>query len=182
MRRRCRVKVQLITQKVMSRWGWRFICTLLVLWSGWSLLTKESHGAASIVVHSVVDRPINFIYVNGYAGNNATAFDGFSVGGGGRAGPYRIEGNTVDIDWLLSVTMVQQEELDYRAEPHSVSLPMPEREEGENEFCVLFLPKSKPVVRWAKNCVIEMDDIVDRYRAVLTREAEWGDDLQGKVT
>lgn len=165
MRRACRIKVERMTRKTRSHKRWWLTCFLLVLWSGWSLLINDRHEAASIVVYSVIDRPINFIYVNGHVGNNASAFDGFSVGGGGSAGPYQIEGDTVKIDWLLSVTMAQQEKQVYRAELHSVSLPMPKREEGENDFCVLFLPKEKPAVRWAKRCAIEMDDIVDRYRA-----------------
>lgn len=145
-----------------SRWRWRYLCILLGLWLGWVLLIQVRHEEAFIVVHSVADRPVNFIYVNGHEGTNAFAFDGFSVGGGDSSGPYRIEGDTVKIDWLLSVTMAQQEAQRYRAEIHSASLPMPKREEGENNFCVLFLPEKKPVARWAKSCAMELDGIIDR--------------------
>lgn len=160
-------KIVLAARDLMPRWNGWLICTLLVCWLGWSLLIKDRHEAAFIIVHSMVDRPINYIYVNGNMGNNASAFDGFSARSGESAGPYRVEGDMVRINWLLSVTMEQQEELAYRPEPHSASLPMPKREEGQNDFCVLFLPDNKPMVLWAKSCAIEMADIVDPYRATL---------------
>ncbi|MCA6963878.1 hypothetical protein LF943_22590, partial [Pectobacterium odoriferum] len=95
---------------------------------------------------------------------NTFAFDGFHAGGGGSAGPYRIDGDTVKIDWLLSATLKQQEEQGFQPEKHTITLPMPKREKGQNGFCVLMLPDNKPMVRWAESCAVEMDSIVDTYR------------------
>ena len=149
---------------LMPRWGRWLSAIVLVLWLGWTFLLQERHGGASIVVHSVIDRPISYVYVNGKMGSNTFAFDGFSVGGGGRAGPYRIDGDTVKIDWLLSTTLDQQEKEGLRPEKHSVTLPMPKREKGQDDFCVLMLPDNTPMVRWANSCPVELKGIVDTYR------------------
>ncbi|MGL5265306.1 MAG: hypothetical protein ACRC9E_03585 [Plesiomonas shigelloides] len=148
----------------MPRWLRWFTAIALVLWLGWVFLVQERHGGASIVVHSVMNRPISYVYVNGKMGSNTFAFDGFNAGGGGSAGPYRIEGNTVKIDWLLSTTLEQLEKEGMKPEKHTITLPMPKREKGQNDFCVLMLPDNTPMVRWAKSCPVEMDSIVDTYR------------------
>ncbi|WP_233983652.1 hypothetical protein [Pectobacterium versatile] len=150
--------------QILPRWGRWVASILLVLWLGWTFLIQEQHGGASIVVHSVIDRPISYVYVNGNMGSNTDAFDGFHAGGGGSAGPYRIEGDKVSIKWELAMTRQQYDELGYRPEIHTVVLPMPKREKGQNGFCVLMLPDNKPTVRWAESCVVEMDSIVDTYR------------------
>ncbi|UDQ75100.1 hypothetical protein LJQ72_16325 [Pectobacterium brasiliense] len=150
--------------QILPRWGRWTASILLVLWLGWTFLIQERHGGASIVVHSVIDRPISYVYVNGNMGSNTDAFDGFHAGGGGSAGPYRIDGDKVNIKWELAMTRKQYDELGYRPEIHSVVLPMPKREKGQNSFCVLMLPDNKPMIRWAESCVVEMDSIVDTYR------------------
>lgn len=149
---------------LMPRWGRWLSAIVLVLWLGWTFLLQERHGGAAIVVMSVIDRPISYVYVNGKMGSNTFAFDGFGAGGGGSAGPYRIEGDTVKIDWLLSTTRDQLEKEGLRPEKHSVTLPMPKREKGQDDFCVLMLPDNTPMVRWANSCPVEMDSIVDTYR------------------
>ncbi|MEL7631877.1 hypothetical protein AAGW04_23205, partial [Pectobacterium aroidearum] len=95
-----RVVSALITAiwQILPRWGRWTASILLVLWLGWTFLIQERHGGASIVVHSVIDRPISYVYVNGNMGGNTFAFDGLNSGGSS-AGPYRIEGDTVKIDW-----------------------------------------------------------------------------------
>ncbi|MFQ2192328.1 hypothetical protein [Aeromonas jandaei] len=147
---------------LMPRWGRWLSAIVLVLWLGWSFLFQERHGGASIDVGSVMDRPVSYVYVNGKMGSNAFAFDGLNAGGGS-AGPYRIDGDTVKLDWELDMTE-EQEKAGYKFEKHSLILPMPKREKGQNDFCVLFLPDNKPLVRWANSCVVEMDSIVNTYR------------------
>ena len=147
----------------MPRWGRWLSAIVLVLWLGWTFLLQERHGGASIVVHSVIDRPISYVYVNGKMGSNTFAFDGFSAGGGGSAGPYRIDGDTVKIDWELDMTE-EQEKAGYRFEEHSLTLPMPKREKGQNNFHVLFLPDNKVMVRWGGWAEPVMNDVIDTYR------------------
>jgi hypothetical protein len=148
---------------LMPRWGRWLSAILLVLWLGWTFLLQERHGGASIVVHSVIDRPISYVYVNGKMGSNTFAFDGVSAGGGGSAGPYRIDGDTVKIDWELDMTE-EQEQAGYRFEKHSLTLPMPKREKGQNNFHVLFLPDNKVIVRWGGWAEPVMNDVIDTYR------------------
>ncbi|MBA0185431.1 hypothetical protein H0261_16965 [Pectobacterium versatile] len=149
--------------QILPRWGRWVASILLAFWLGWTFLIQERHGGASLVVMSVMDRPISYAYVNGNMGGNTDAFDGRNAGGK-TAGPYRIAGDTVNIKWLLSTTLKQQEEKGLRPEKNSIILPMPKREKGQNSFCVLMLPDNKPMVRWAESCVVEMDSIVDTYR------------------
>ncbi|MFM5149297.1 hypothetical protein [Aeromonas hydrophila] len=92
---------------LMPRWGCWLSAIVLVLWLGWTFLLQERHGGASVVLMSVMDRPISYVYVNGKMGSNTLAFDGFGAGGGGNVGPYKIDGDTVKIDWLLSTTREQ---------------------------------------------------------------------------
>ncbi len=148
---------------LMPRWGRWLSAIVLVLWLGWTFLLQERHGGASIVVHSVIDRPISYVYVNGKMGSNTFAFDGVSAGGGGSAGPYRIDGDTVKIDWELDMTE-EQEQAGYRFEKHSLTLPMPKREKGQNNFHVLFLPDNKVMVRWGGWAEPVMNDVIDTYR------------------
>ncbi|MCH4995757.1 hypothetical protein [Pectobacterium carotovorum] len=149
--------------QILPRWGRWVASILLVLWLGWTFLIQERHGGASLVVMSVMDRPIGYAYVNGNMGGNTDAFDGRNAGGK-TAGPYRIDGDTANIKWLLSTTLKQQEEQEFQPEKHTITLPMPQREKGQNSFCVLMLPDNKPMIRWAESCVVEMDSIVDTYR------------------
>ena len=149
---------------LMPSWGRWLSAIVLVLWLGWTFLLQERHGGASIVVHSVIDRPISYVYVNGKMGSNTFAFDGFSAGGGGSAGPYKIDGDTVKIDWLLSTTRDQLDKEGLRPEKHSVTLPMPKREKGQNNFHVLFLPDNKVMVRWGGWAEPVMNDVIDNYR------------------
>jgi hypothetical protein len=148
---------------LMPRWGRWLSAIVLVLWLGWTFLLQERHGGASIVVHSVINRPISYVYVNGKMGGNTDAFDGLNTSGG-TAGPYRIDGDTVKIDWLLSTTQDQLEKDRLRPEKHSITLPMPKREKGQDDFCVLFLPDNKVMVRWVHSCHLDMEDVIDPYR------------------
>ncbi|MGL5127714.1 MAG: hypothetical protein ACRC7D_06015 [Aeromonas popoffii] len=147
---------------LMPRWGRWLSAILLVLWLGWSFLFQERHGGASLIVMSVMDRPISYANANGNMGGNTDAFNGWNVGGK-TAGPYRIDGDTVKLDWELDMTE-EQEKAGYKFEKHSLILPMPKREKGQNDFCVLFLPDNKPLVRWAASCHIDMQDEFKIYR------------------
>ncbi|MGV7093322.1 hypothetical protein [Siccibacter turicensis] len=138
--------------------------TLLVLWLGWSWLFQERYGGASVIVMSVMDRPVSYASVNGNGGGNTLAFDGQNVGGK-IAGPYSITGDTARIDWLLSTTGDQYDKQGLRPEEHTITLPMPKRKKGQNNFCILFLPNNMPLIRWATSCILEMEPTVEKYRA-----------------
>ncbi|HDX8596613.1 TPA: hypothetical protein RQN60_002953 [Aeromonas dhakensis] len=147
---------------LLPRWGRWLSAIVLLLLLGWTFLLQERHGGASIVVHSVIDRPISYVYVNGKMGSNTFAFDGLNAGGGS-AGPYRIDGDTVKIDWELDMTE-EQEKAGYQFEKHSLTLPMPRREKGHDNFHVLFLPDNKVIVRWGGWAEPVMNEVIDNYR------------------
>ncbi|POD89127.1 hypothetical protein ACS91J_19465 [Pectobacterium carotovorum] len=148
--------------QILPRWGRWVASILLVLLLGWTFLIQERHGGASIVVMSVMGRPISYAYVNGNMGGNTDAFDGRNAGGK-TAGPYRITGDTVKIDWELDMTE-EQEKAGFQFEKHTTTLPMPKREKGQDDFCVLFLPDNKPMIRWTYRCHLDMQDVIDTYR------------------
>ncbi|MHC8470372.1 hypothetical protein [Plesiomonas shigelloides] len=147
----------------MPRWLRWFTAIALGLWLGWVFLLQERHGGAALIIMSVMNRPISYVYVNGNMGGNTDAFNGWNIGGK-TAGPYRIEGDTVKIDWLLSTTLEQLEKEGMKPEKHTITLPMPKREKGQNDFCVLMLPDNTPMVRWAISCHIDMQDVFRIYR------------------
>ena len=148
--------------KVMPRWARWVTGVFVVLWLGWSYLFQERHGGASVIVMSVMDRPVSYASVNGKMGGNTFAFDGLDEGGK-TAGPYSITGDTAKIDWELDMTL-EQAKSGYKFEKHTITLPMPKRIKGQNDFCILFLPDNKPLIRWATSCSLDMDSIVEKYR------------------
>ncbi|PSN05851.1 hypothetical protein [Siccibacter turicensis] len=147
---------------VLPHWARWVTGTLLVLWLGWAWLFQERYGGASVIVMSVMDRPISYASVNGNGGGNTFAFDGLDAGGK-TAGPYSITGDTARIDWELDMTLAQ-EQAGYQFEKYSMTLPMPKREKGQDDFCILFLPDNKPLIRWATSCSIDMNAVIKKYR------------------
>ena len=147
---------------ILPRRGRWLVGIALALWLAWTFLIQERHGGASIILHSFMDRPVSYVYVNGNMGGNTPVFDGLNTSGG-TAGPYKIEGDTVKVEWLLSTTQ-QQYDQGLRPEKHSMILPMPPREKGQNDFCVLILPDNTPMVRWTVSCHLDMEDVIGPYR------------------
>ncbi|MEL7631439.1 hypothetical protein AAGW04_20925, partial [Pectobacterium aroidearum] len=65
---------------------------------------------------------------------------------------------------LLSATLKQQEEQGLLPEKHTITLPMPKREKGQDNFYVLFLPDNQVMVRWVGWGIPGMKDVIDTYR------------------
>ncbi|ENM2832373.1 hypothetical protein AB6Q85_002749 [Vibrio cholerae] len=145
---------------LLPRWGRWLACALLIGYLVWFFAIKESFGGAFLVINNLMDRPISYHYVNGNMGGNAFAFDGLNAGGA-VAGPYDISGKTVTIEWELDMTRAQKE-AGYRFEKHKVTLPMPERKQGDRYFYTLFMPNNEVQVQWSP-----FDDVIATYR---TRE------------
>ncbi|GIA35093.1 DUF3304 domain-containing protein [Vibrio cholerae] len=145
---------------LLPRWGRWLAGALLVGYLVWFFAIKESFGGAFLVINNLMDRPISYHYVNGNMGGNAFAFDGLNTGGA-VAGPYDISGKTVTIEWMLGMTKTQSDTLGYHPEKHKVTLPMPERKQGDRYFYTLFMPNNEVQVRWSP-----FDDVIatDRTR------------------
>ncbi|ELJ8444517.1 hypothetical protein RUK59_003513 [Vibrio cholerae] len=139
---------------LLPRWGVGYLV--------WFLAIKESFGGAYLVLNNLMDRPISYVYVNGNMGPNAFAFDGFNAGGGKSAGPYDISGKTVTIEWELDMTRAQKE-AGYRFEKHKVTLPMPERKQGDIYFYTLIMPNNEVQVRWSPEFGA-FKDVIATYR------------------
>ncbi|HGS5294272.1 TPA: hypothetical protein ACMDR2_003279 [Vibrio cholerae] len=135
---------------------------LLVGYLVWFFAIKESFGGAKLVLNNLMDRPISYIYVNGNMGPNAFAFDGLNAGGK-IAGSYDISGKTVTIEWMLSMTQTQYNTLGYRPEKHKVTLPMPERKQGDIYFYTLIMPNNEVQVRWSPK-LGAFDDVIATYQ------------------
>ncbi|HDZ9500394.1 TPA: hypothetical protein RUZ94_003305 [Vibrio cholerae] len=147
---------------LLPRWGRWLAGAMLVGYLVWFFAIKESFGGAKLVLNNLMDRPISYIYVNGNMGPNAFAFDGLNAGGK-IAGSYDISGKTVTIEWMLSMTQTQYNTLGYRPEKHKVTLPMPERKQGDMFFYVLVMPNNEVQVRWSPEFGA-FDDVIATYQ------------------
>jgi hypothetical protein len=149
---------------LLPRWGRWLAGVLFVTYLVWAFAIKESFGGAFLVLNNLMDRPISYHYVNGNMGGNAFAFNGLNAGGK-IAGPYDISGNTVTIEWELDRTGAQKR-AGYRFEKHKVTLPMPERKQGDKYFYTLIMPNNEVKVRWSAKPGA-FDDVIATYQ---TRE------------
>ncbi|ENV3723926.1 TPA: hypothetical protein ACGF8L_003062 [Vibrio cholerae] len=147
---------------LLPRWGRWLAGAMLVGYLVWFFAIKESFGGAKLVLNNLMDRPISYIYVNGNMGPNAFAFDGLNAGGK-IAGSYDISGKTVTIEWMLSMTQTQYDTLGYRPEKHKVTLPMPERKQGDIYFYTLIMPNNEVQVRWSPK-LGAFDDVIATYQ------------------
>ncbi|EOF4163529.1 MULTISPECIES: hypothetical protein [Vibrio] len=147
---------------LLPRWGRWLAGAMLVGYLVWFFAIKESFGGAKLVLNNLMDRPISYIYVNGNMGPNAFAFDGLNAGGK-IAGSYDISGKTVTIEWMLSMTQTQYNTLGYRPEKHKVTLPMPERKQGDIYFYTLIMPNNEVQVRWSPK-LGAFDDVIATYQ------------------
>ncbi|EGR1135378.1 TPA: hypothetical protein KD862_002209 [Vibrio cholerae] len=147
---------------LLPRWGRWLAGATLVGYLVWFFAIKESFGGAKLVLNNLMDRPISYIYVNGNMGPNAFAFDGLNAGGK-IAGSYDISGKTVTIEWMLSMTQTQYDTLGYRPEKHKVTLPMPERKQGDIYFYTLIMPNNEVQVRWSPK-LGAFDDVIATYQ------------------
>ena len=147
---------------LLPRWGRWLAGAMLVGYLVWFFAIKESFGGAKLALNNLMDRPISYIYVNGNMGPNAFAFDGLNAGGK-IAGSYDISGKTVTIEWMLSMTQTQYDTLGYRPEKHKVTLPMPERKQGDIYFYTLIMPNNEVQVRWSPK-LGAFDDVIATYQ------------------
>ena len=146
---------------LLPRWGRWLAGVLFVAYLVWAFAIKESFGGADLVLNNLMERPISYVYVNGNMGPNAFAFDGLNAGGAS-AGPYDISGKTVTIEWELDMTQAQAD-AGYRFEKHKVTLPMPERKQGDKYFYTLIMPNNDVKVRWSPKPGA-FDDVIATYR------------------
>ncbi len=115
-------------------WG-----SLIVAYVIWQALRMPG---AALYVHNHTDRPIFSYFVNDNWGGNAAA------SGGGMTCCWRIEGETLKVDWIKSMTRTQYEQ-GAREETLSLNLPNPPRHRGDRYLHVHFFPGDQVRLYWS---------------------------------
>lgn len=96
-----------------------------------------------LIIHSQIDRPISGFSINGVHGGNASAYGGGAVTCCGI-----IKYDIAVVKWTLSVKGSQYD-AGMRPEKRKVEILLPDRNKGENNLHVLFLPENKVSLKWS---------------------------------
>ncbi|MEI9535598.1 hypothetical protein [Moellerella wisconsensis] len=132
----------------------RWLCFTSLLWSlglflyvGISLKVIANNSFENdevrLIIHSQIDRPISGFSINGVHGGNASAYGGGAVTCCGI-----IKDNIAVVKWTLSVKGSQYD-AGMRPEKRKVEILLPDRNKGENNLHVLFLPENKVSLKWS---------------------------------
>ncbi|VXC25748.1 conserved hypothetical protein [Pseudomonas sp. 8AS] len=125
--------------------------TLLGLLGGGLLLAGYLAWAATrlpgaiLYSHNETERPIFSYFVNGNWGGNA-----FAHGGGGATCCWRIEGETLKVEWIKSRTGEQLRQ-GVQKETLSLELPNPPRTRSDRYLHVHFFPGDQVRLAWSAN-------------------------------
>lgn len=95
--------------------------------------------ASYLTGHNHMDRPISSYWVNGHWG---------LVGTRTCCGIFKSE--TAEVSWELSIT-ADQERQGMEVERYNMSLPMPERQQGDQYLHAHFLPGNRVELAWSPN-------------------------------
>ncbi|AVV38610.1 DUF3304 domain-containing protein [Pantoea vagans] len=131
-----------------GKWIWGSLLAVVLAYGGWLIWAAvwgPPTGGVTLIIHSEIDRPILGFSVNGVAGSNA-----FAHGGGATTCCGSISGKTAEVIWTLDITHEQYLK-GMRLEKRRVVMPMPDREWGENDLHVHFLPGDKVLLGWSDN-------------------------------
>ncbi|MCB2253913.1 DUF3304 domain-containing protein [Pseudomonas chlororaphis] len=100
---------------------------------------------AALYAHNHTDRPIFSYFINDNWGGNAAA-----NGGGGMTCCWRIEGATLKVDWIKSMTRTQHEQ-GAKEETLSIEIPNPPRQRSDRYLHVHFFPGDQVRLAWSAN-------------------------------
>lgn len=115
-------------------WG-----SLVVAYVIWQALRMPG---AALYVHNHTDRPIFSYFVNDNWGGNAAA------SGGGMTCCWRIDGETLKVEWIKSMTRTQYEQ-GVREETLTLAIPNPPRVRTDDTLHVHFLPGDQVRLAWS---------------------------------
>jgi len=118
---------------------WGALAVALVIWQALRM------PGAALYVHNHTDRPIFSYFVNDSWGGNASAH-----GGGKHTCCWRIEGETLKVEWILDVTPEQIEQ-GLEEETLTLELPNPPRQRGDRYLHVHFFPGDQIRLAWSAN-------------------------------
>lgn len=158
------------------RWLWGALLSPVLIYAGWVVWTAiwgPPAGGVALIIHSKLDRPIRGFSVNGVAGGNASAHDPnhryTSESGGATTCCGTIKGKTAEVVWTVDYTRAQYN-AGLRTEIHKVIIPMPERQRGENDLHVHFLPGDTVLLGWSDNAWSPYDKRNPKHRSAEGRK------------
>jgi hypothetical protein len=108
---------------------------------------------ATLYGHNHTDRPIFSYFVNGNWGGN-----------GGTTCCWRIEGDTLKVEWIKSMTRTQYEQ-GAREETLSLEIPNPPRKRTDDTLHVHFLPGDRVRLAWSDKYTSPLEKELSGYYA-----------------
>ena len=121
---------------------------------------------AALYVHNATDRPIFSYFVNGNWGGNA-----FAYGGGKSTCCWRIEGETLKVEWVLDVTPEQIEQ-GLEEETLTREISNPPRKRGDRYLHVHFFPGDQVRVAWSPNLDTPYENLKEAPTEPATKDQE----------
>ena len=112
------------------------LAALVIIWLAWGMVFNTPK-SGSLVGYNHTDRPLGRYFVDGNYGGN-----------GGTTCCWSFRGDTIEVEWILSVTGEQSRQ-GLEAERHSVNLPMPAYSQEDQYLHVHFLPDNQVKIAWS---------------------------------
>lgn len=124
--------------RLIPLWVQVVLAGIVIIWLVWGMLFNTSKNG-SLVGYNHTDRPLGRYFVDGNYGGN-----------GGTTCCWSFKGDTVEVEWILSVTGEQKRQ-GLEQESHRVTMPMPEHNQTDQYLHVHFLPNNKVELTWSSN-------------------------------
>ncbi|MBA5979106.1 DUF3304 domain-containing protein [Pseudomonas sp. Y5-11] len=131
------------------------LVALIFIYAAPKILGLLRTPGAMLTSENYTDRPIFSFWVNDFWGGNLSA-----MGGGGITCCQRIEGKTVRVKWILSITGEQFEQ-GLRQEEHEAILPLPQQKRTDRYLHVRFIPGNVVELKWSPNLDNPFDAALD---------------------
>ena len=133
-------------RNLLSPVRWTLIILFyLALIGGYLLWQYQRPAGAALYGHNHTDRPIFSYWVNDIWGGNA-----FANGGGGVVCCSRVEGDTLKVVWIVSLTKTQKTQ-GLQEERHEMDIPNPPRLRQDDTLHVHFLPDNQVRLAWNRS-------------------------------
>jgi hypothetical protein len=112
------------------------LTALVIIWFVWGMVFNTSK-SGSLVGYNHTDRPLGRYFVDGNYGGN-----------GGTTCCWSFRGDTIEVEWILSVTGEQHRQ-GLEIERHSLNLSMPAYSRDDQYLHVHFLPNNQVELAWS---------------------------------
>lgn len=112
------------------------LAAFVIIWFVWGMVFNTSK-SGSLVGYNHTDRPLGRYFVDGNYGGN-----------GGTTCCWSFRGDTIKVEWVLSVTGEQRRQ-GLEIERHSLNLPMPAYSREDQYLHVHFLSDNQVELAWS---------------------------------